>query len=58
MIYIFSDKVYVRFLYFLGPDWEWGNQDGGAGNIGTVLRVDDNGEILVRTLQTFLLYYE
>lgn len=58
MIYIFSNKVYVRFLYFLGPDWEWGNQDGVAGNIGTVLRVDDNGEILVRTLQTFLLYYE
>ncbi|XP_052698297.1 uncharacterized protein LOC128176193 [Crassostrea angulata] len=30
-----------------GPDWEWGNQDGGAKSIGTVLRVDDNGVVLV-----------
>ena len=24
----------------LGPDWKWGNQDGGAGNIGRVFNVN------------------
>lgn len=23
----------------LGPDWKWGNQDGGSGNIGRVFSV-------------------
>lgn len=31
----------------LGKDWVWGNQDGGAGNIGTVLSVEGSGQVLV-----------
>lgn len=34
----------------LGKDWVWGNQDGGAGNIGTVLSVEGSGQVLVCTL--------
>lgn len=33
----------------LGKDWPWGNQDGGAGNIGTVLSVEGSGQVLVCT---------
>lgn len=33
----------------LGKDWVWGNQDGGAGNIGTVLSVEGSGQVLVCT---------
>ncbi len=25
-----------------GPDWEWGDQDGGKGSIGTVTDTDDD----------------
>lgn len=30
----------------LGPDWKWGNQDGGSGNIGRVFAVN-NGTVEV-----------
>lgn len=33
----------------LGKDWAWGNQDGRAGNIGTVLSVEGSGQVLVCT---------
>uniref|UniRef100_A0A0L8H3V2 MIB/HERC2 domain-containing protein n=2 Tax=Octopus bimaculoides TaxID=37653 RepID=A0A0L8H3V2_OCTBM len=26
-----------------GPDWKWGNQDGGVGNIGTVIEIGKPG---------------
>ena len=32
----------------LGPDWEWDNQDGGVGKIGSVLNVQGSGIVLVR----------
>lgn len=32
----------------LGPDWVWNDQDGGTGNIGSVLRVGRDGIVLVR----------
>ncbi|XP_061194929.1 uncharacterized protein LOC133203079 [Saccostrea echinata] len=31
-----------------GPDWEWGDQDGGEGSIGSVYRVRKNGRVHVR----------
>nr|XP_022330520.1 uncharacterized protein LOC111128882 [Crassostrea virginica] len=31
-----------------GPDWKWGDQDGGAGSIGTVYRTMDNATVYVR----------
>lgn len=46
------------YLHFLGQDWEWSNQDGGAGNIGAVLSLDNNGVVRVCTLQTSMLYYK
>lgn len=33
----------------LGKDWVCGNQDGGAGHIGTVLKVEGSGRVLVCT---------
>ena len=30
----------VCVLWIQGPDWKWGNQDGGAGNIGRVFSVE------------------
>lgn len=38
------------FNSFLGPDWEWENQDGGAGSIGSVVTVVINGIVLVSKL--------
>ena len=26
-----------------GPNWSWGNQDGGEGHVGTVVEVEQNG---------------
>jgi len=31
-----------------GPDWEWGDQDGGAGNAGTITDVDSDGWVRVK----------
>ncbi|XP_061192849.1 uncharacterized protein LOC133201061 [Saccostrea echinata] len=31
-----------------GPDWEWGDQDGGEGSVGTVYRVRKTGRVHVR----------
>ncbi|XP_061168841.1 uncharacterized protein LOC133178097 [Saccostrea echinata] len=31
-----------------GPDWKWGNQDGGSGTVGMVYRVTNNSTIYVR----------
>lgn len=35
------------FFPNLGPDWEWDDQDGGAGNIGFVVAVVGDGVVLV-----------
>lgn len=31
-----------------GPDWKWGDQDGHAGNTGTVIRIDPDRWVEVR----------
>ena len=31
-----------------GPDWKWGDQDGGAGNAGTITEVDSDGWVRVK----------
>ena len=31
-----------------GPDWKWDNQDGGAGNLGTVIELKSDGWIRVK----------
>jgi hypothetical protein len=31
-----------------GPDWRWGDQDGGTGNAGTITEVDSDGWALVK----------
>lgn len=33
-----------------GPDWIWGNQDGGEGNIGTVVHAGDGGGLSQNTV--------
>ena len=31
----------TSFRVIRGPDWEWGDQDGGEGHVGTVVEVED-----------------
>ena len=33
-------SLFISDFELLGPDWKWGNQDGGAGNIGRVFNVN------------------
>ena len=33
--------------WYSGLDWKWGDQDGGAGSIGTVYRAMDNATVYV-----------
>ena len=35
------------FNYTTGPDWNFGNSDGGPGTIGTVLNVKQDGKVVV-----------
>ena len=35
----FPVSLFVMLFELLGPDWKWGNQDGGSGNIGRVFSV-------------------
>lgn len=42
------ERIVTEYIS-LGKDWVWGNQDGGAGNIGTVLSVEGSGQVLVCT---------
>ena len=34
-------EVEVGLRVVRGPDWEWGEQDGGEGYVGTVVEVDE-----------------
>ncbi|XP_062619578.1 uncharacterized protein LOC134281127 [Saccostrea cucullata] len=36
------EDIAVGCVVKRGPDWKWGNQDGGIGNIGAVYRVKDD----------------
>ena len=31
-----------------GPDWEWGDQDGGEGFVGTVAGLEEDGSVIVQ----------
>lgn len=31
-----------------GPDWEWGDHDGGEGSLGTVAGLESNGKVVVQ----------
>lgn len=47
-----NETFYYRYLLHilllnLGPDWQYGDQDGGAGNIGSVFQVAENGIVHV-----------
>ena len=34
-------EVQVGLRVIRGPDWEWGDQDGGEGHVGTVVEVGE-----------------
>lgn len=53
IILLFCNKKYRnnlndKIVFSVGPDWEWGNQDGGNGAIGSVYCVRNNGTVCVR----------
>lgn len=55
----FPYKSVIDQLCYLGKDWIWGNQDEGAGNIGSVLVFQSSGAVLVRSMiQIMLKKYE
>ena len=35
-------EVQVDLRVVRGPDWEWGDQDGGEGHVGTVVEVGES----------------
>ncbi|XP_061168835.1 uncharacterized protein LOC133178089 [Saccostrea echinata] len=43
-----NEMIAVGCLVTRGPDWKWGDQDGGEGNVGTVYRVRKEAVILVK----------
>ncbi|XP_062620444.1 uncharacterized protein LOC134282020 [Saccostrea cucullata] len=43
-----NELIAVGCLVTRGPDWKWGDQDGGDGNVGTVYRVKQNAVVLVK----------
>ena len=45
-------SLFIIDFELLGPDWKWGNQDGGAGKIGRVFSVDGGVVRLLRFVKT------
>lgn len=45
---LFNELIGTGCLVTRGKDWIWGNQDEGAGNIGSVLVFQSSGVVLVR----------
>lgn len=45
---LFNELIGTGCLVTRGKDWIWGNQDEGAGNIGSVLVFQSSGAVLVR----------
>ncbi|XP_062614449.1 uncharacterized protein LOC134276185 [Saccostrea cucullata] len=43
-----NEPIGTGCLVKRGPDWEWDNQDGGEGNIGSVIRVRSNATVNVK----------
>jgi len=37
----------IGYRVVRGPDWKWGNQDGGEGHVGTVRSFENSEEVLV-----------
>ena len=37
-----------------GPNWNWGNQDGGDGHLGTILEIEPDNESVVIKWDTIL----
>ena len=37
----------IGYRVVRGPDWKWGNQDGGEGHAGTVRSFENSEEVLV-----------
>ncbi|XP_078314482.1 uncharacterized protein LOC111131493 isoform X2 [Crassostrea virginica] len=45
---LLNEPIAVGCLVRRGPDWKWGDQDGGEGSVGTVYRLKTPTEIYVR----------
>lgn len=45
---LIGEIIAVGCLVERGADWKYGDQDGGVGNVGVVINVNVNGNILVR----------
>ncbi|XP_062620442.1 uncharacterized protein LOC134282018 isoform X2 [Saccostrea cucullata] len=43
-----NELIAVGCLVTRGPDWKWGDQDGGEGNVGTVYRVEMDAVVYVK----------
>ncbi|XP_061172546.1 uncharacterized protein LOC133181907 [Saccostrea echinata] len=43
-----NDLIAIGCLVERGPDWRWGDQDGGIGNLGVVYKVKRNAIVYVR----------
>lgn len=48
--FYFNEFSLFLSCVFIGPDWKWGDQDGGEGNIGAVYRLKTPTEVYVSTL--------
>ncbi|KAK3611082.1 hypothetical protein CHS0354_030038 [Potamilus streckersoni] len=42
-----NEQIAVGVLVKRGPSWRWGDQDGGEGNLGTVIAISDKGQVNV-----------
>nr|XP_022333380.1 uncharacterized protein LOC111130524 isoform X1 [Crassostrea virginica] len=52
-----NESIATGCLVTRGPDWEWDNQDGGVGKIGSVINVQGSGIVLVRWQHGFIGKY-
>eukprot|EP00105_Crassostrea_gigas_P014652 XP_011431391.1 PREDICTED: uncharacterized protein LOC105331057 isoform X3 [Crassostrea gigas] len=52
-----NEMIATGCLVTRGTDWEWDDQDGGAGNIGSVISVHSTGIVIVRWRNGFISQY-
>ncbi|XP_048737058.1 uncharacterized protein LOC130046250 isoform X1 [Ostrea edulis] len=52
-----DEMIAVGCLVKRGPDWMWGDQDGGEGTLGSVYRVKRNGTAYIRWLNGQTSHY-
>lgn len=50
-----NKKMEVGLRVVRGPDWMWGDQDGGEGNVGTVVHLGGNNGV---PDETVLVYWD